>query len=445
MSETRLSEKQQDVWEALENPNIYEVFAGGSAGGGKSFFGCTWQIARRITYPGTRGFIGRETFTGLQDSTMKTYFQILQNWGYKSGVHFSYNAQQHTITYKNGSEQHFRHMAYQPSDPDYNRFGSTEYTDGFIDEAPEVDKRAAQVLYSRMRYKHVEYGLTPSLLYTGNPGDHWIKYDFVQDEYGEPITPAAHRKTILFTIKDNPDKAFAEAYAKTLEHLDDYDRDRLLHGDWNAKKNILRPFAHAYDEKIHVADTKHNPMAMTMVLVDFNVDPYCANIFNAWKDENGSHCHQVDEIEFNNGTIQEMAERIKSSVGQSVYSMYLGGDAMGNNRTIGNRDNKSLFAQLVAALGINSRQLKIVANPGHGTSRTDVNYFLKNYPDFKVGKHCTGTRRDLRSVEVDAYGSIMKKNRKDESQRADFLDNVRYLVNTFFKQAIQKHQKTGQW
>ena len=87
---------------------------------------------------------------------MKTYFEVLAQMGYKAGDHYTYNAQEHTVFWSNGSEQHFRHMAYMPSDPDYNRFGSTEYTDGFVDEAPEVAERACQVLMSPMRSKHTQ-------------------------------------------------------------------------------------------------------------------------------------------------------------------------------------------------------------------------------------------------------------------------------------------------
>ena len=127
--QVELSDKQEEAWHLLDDPGIVEVFAGGGAGGGKSLLGCTRQIYRRLKYPGTRGLIGRESYTGLRDSTMNTYFALVQAMGYRSGEHYTYNAQEHTVFWANGSEQHFRHMAYMPSDPDYNRFGSTEYTD----------------------------------------------------------------------------------------------------------------------------------------------------------------------------------------------------------------------------------------------------------------------------------------------------------------------------
>ncbi|HQX08691.1 MAG TPA: hypothetical protein PKZ19_18040, partial [Zoogloea sp.] len=87
-----LSPKQTEAWWHLEDPNVLEVFAGGGSGGGKSWLGCVWQVYRRIQFPGTRGFIGRENFTALRDSTMNTYFSTLEKVGLKAGDAWSYNA-----------------------------------------------------------------------------------------------------------------------------------------------------------------------------------------------------------------------------------------------------------------------------------------------------------------------------------------------------------------
>ena len=441
-----LSEKQAEVWQLLDTKGITEVFAGGGAGGGKSLLGCLRQIYRRTTYAGTRGIIGRETFTSLMDSTMKTYFALLSQMGYVNGEHYKYNAQRHEIAFKNGSEQLFRHMKFDPSDPDYNRFGSTEYTDGFVDEAPEVDRRACQILVSRMRYNHKAHGIEKELLLTGNPGDHWIKNEFIMDENEEWITLPKHRRRVLFTIADNPDEFIRRTYTETLQQLDDYDRQRLLYGDWTAKQAVDRPFAHAFDEKKHIGETALFPGAQVYVLVDFNVDPFCATVWMAWRDNDGTpHLHGVAEVEVQAGVIAEMADRIRAVVGGSIGGMFLSGDAMGMNRTIGERDNKSMFLKLIQALKIGEKQFKGVPNPTHKTSREDVNYFLTHFPDIKIPRTMRGTIRDLTSVEVDEFGAIKKRNRRDVAQRADFLDTFRYLVNTFFKKAINTHRKTGVW
>lgn len=421
----------------------------GGRDSGKSHFIAQQLVKDCIQNDYFKCILSRKVQDTIKESQWETIKEIVRDWGLDSLFNFTSHPLE--IRCVNGNK-----FIARGADKGGKVKGVKDPTHAWFEELNQMSSDEYSVVSSTLRSnvtKVKEYwSFNPEC--AGSYDDFWL-YDVVGSDYSDHQEVKTMRvgsvdidvvyQIIHSTYNDN-EFCPPERKAKYLNTTDgdSYLYDVWINGWWG-NREVLRPFAHSYDDKLHVAETKHNPTAMTMVLVDFNIDPYCANVFNAWKDEKGLHCYQVDEIEFNSGTIQEMSERIKSSIGEGVYSMYLGGDAMGNNRTIGNRDNKSLFAQLVTALGINPRQLKIVANPGHGTSRTDVNYFLKNYPDFKIGKHCAGTRRDMRSVEVDAYGSILKKNRKDENQRADFMDNVRYCINTFFKQAILKHQKTGEW
>ena len=55
----KLTIKQTQAIDILEDNETTELLFGGGAGGGKSAFGCYWQIKRRLKYPGTRGLIGR--------------------------------------------------------------------------------------------------------------------------------------------------------------------------------------------------------------------------------------------------------------------------------------------------------------------------------------------------------------------------------------------------
>lgn len=431
-----LSPKQTEAWWHLEDPEVLEVFAGGGAGGGKSLFGCLRQIYRRLKYPGTRGFIGRDSFTALRDSTMYTYFKLLAEMGYRSGEHYSYNAQDHTVKWGNGSEQHFRHMAYMPSDPDYNRFGSTEYTDAFVDEAPEVAPRACQVLLSRLRYMHKEHGITPELLYTGNPGESWIKEQFVMDQQGRMVDLPKHRRRVLFTIADNPDPYIRENYARTLAHLDAYDRARLLHGDWNAKPTLSRPFAFAFDRLRHVKPCKLDQRAPVWVWVDFNLDPFTALIAQ----QQGQRIAITNEIAVTGGTMQELAQRIRAIAPQVFMHKYTG-DRSGAARRIQSKSTASLWDDLLAELGARDNQLDLPPNPTHKESREDFNYVLHHHPEFVIDPGCTGLIFDLERVEVDADLSIIKSDRSQAAQRADFLDCARYGVNTYLSPWIETHRK----
>ena len=435
MSELRLSRKQAELWRLLDNPEVIEAFGGGGAGGGKSWIGCLRQAYRRLTYPGTRGFIGRETLRALEDSTMRTYFDVLGRMGYVSGEHYTYNAQSHNLVFANGSEQHFRHMSYMPSDPDYNRFGSTEYTDAFVDEAPEVDPRACQVLLSRLRYMHTEHGITPEILYTGNPGESWIKDQFVMDAKGRMIDLPKHRARVLFTIEDNPDEALKERYKATLGYLDAYDKARLLYGDWSAMPKVERPFAFAYDRERHVKPFKLDLRAPVFVLVDFNLDPFTTLIGQ----QQGNTFGIAHEIAVMGGTMQELAARIKA-LAPSVFMHKYTGDRSGAARRIQARSTTSMWDDLLTELGARESQLDLPHNPTHKESREDCNYMF-HHADVAIDPSCTGLIFDLERVEVDADLSIIKSDRSQANQRADFLDCFRYGIGTFAKRWIETHRK----
>lgn len=446
MSAIHPSKKQAEAWRLLDSPDTIEVFAGGGAGGGKSWLGCLRQTYRRTKYPGTRGFIGRESFTGLRDSTMKTYFEVVSQMGYSSVDHYTYNAQEHTVYWKNGtaeapgSEQHFRHMAYMPSDPDYNRFGSTEYTDAFVDEAPEVAQRACQVLLSRLRYKHSEYGIHPEILYTGNPGESWIKYAFVMDADDNLIDLPAHRARVLFTIADNPDEQLRRQYEHTLSFLDPYDKARLLYGDWSAQPNVERPFAFAFERIRHVKRAERRPMDLHYFSLDFNVEPFSALAAHIWNDKQGEHFHTFKAAKLPEASIRAMAEWILDTCPHR-HLIRVTGDRGGFSRSLSTSGPIRMFDELRKALKISQAQISVPPNPTHLKSREDSNYILAVHPDCVIDPTCTRLIADMQIVEVDGEGKIIKADRSKAAQQADELDCWRYFVNTYQRGWIDKNKR----
>ena len=73
------------------------------------------------------------------------------------GVDYRYNAQTAVIIFSNGSEEYLKDLFFYPSDPDFVSLGSTEYTDGFIDEMGDIGEQAYQIIRSRVRFKLDEF------------------------------------------------------------------------------------------------------------------------------------------------------------------------------------------------------------------------------------------------------------------------------------------------
>lgn len=440
------SEKQKIAWDFLEDDTTNEVFYGGGAGGGKSYLGCMWHIYRRARYKESRGLIGRSKIANLEQSTLITLFKVASKFGYKPGVHYNYNSQKHTINWKNGSQTILKDLFLYPSDPDFMSLGSTEYTDVFIDEAPEITLKAFEIVSTRIRWKLNDFGLIPKLLCTGNPSDGFIKERFIEKD-GAPVVLEPHQKFVQSLVSENPDEQFKKLYIQQLERLSsDYDKQRLLYGDWNATREVQSPFATQWNDIKHVSEEPfYDTRKQLIISIDFNLVPFCATFHHYWHDSNGAHWHTFDEAEIKQGSIPAMIDFIVQRYRASLPNAIITGDAMGNRGDISQRDNASLYLQLIRGLGMSERQIKVSNNPTHENSRADVNYVLYNFPDFKTHKRCVGTLRDWRNVAVDANGVIIKGNRKDINQRGDFIDTNRYFVHNILYQWIDSHQKKSNY
>src|SRR6056297_149936 len=105
-----LSRKQGIAWRKLTDKKTQELLYGGGAGGGKSFLGCVWLIYCCISYPGTRWLIGRAVLKALKESTLKTFLEIVSNWGLTKEL--GYNSVEGYIKFNNGSEVILKDLAY---------------------------------------------------------------------------------------------------------------------------------------------------------------------------------------------------------------------------------------------------------------------------------------------------------------------------------------------
>ena len=291
------SAKQYTAWQVLEDATTEEVCFGGAAGGGKSYLGASWKLYRRLRYPGSRGLTGRTVLKDIKESTLITYFKVLAQWGLKAGVDFTYNAQDFRLDFPNGSREVFRDLGWNPSDPDYQRLGSSEYTDAWIEEAGDgVPEKAADILKSRIRWMLPEFGLVPKLLITCNPGYNWVRTKYFFDEGDNPVRLKPEQVVIKALVSDNPDKAFVKLYKKSLEGLsNDYDRQRLLEGDWNAVERTGGEFYPSFDTQLHTGDYAgtYEPGVPLHLTFDFNTSPYVTGL--AWQ-VRGTECTQVAEV-----------------------------------------------------------------------------------------------------------------------------------------------------
>ncbi len=213
-------------------------------------------------------------------------------------------------------------------------------------------------------------------------------------------------------------------------------------GNWGEIVEGDSPFATQFEIKKHVSEAPFYDIKKQLIIsVDFNLIPFCVTFRHLYNDSSGPHYHIFDEYEIKQGSIPAMVDLIKLKYKYSLPNAILTGDAMGKRGDISQRDNATLYLQLLRGLGMNEKQLKVSSNPTHENSRSDCNYVWYHFPDYKVHPKCVGLIRDLKNVQVNAVGAIVKGNRKDTNQRADYIDTERYAVHNVLYKWIDQHQR----
>ncbi len=228
--EDRKHEKQDEALRILRDNTTTEILYGGAAGGAKSWTGCAWLAFMCKTFPGTKWFIGREELKRLRESTLITFFKVCKMYGLRKGIDFKYNGQDHYIEFANGSRIDLLDLRFLPSDPMYERYGSTEYTGGWIEEGGEVNFGAYDTLKTRVgRHMNDHYGLLRKLLITSNPKKNWLYTTFYKPSTQGKLP--AHMKYISCLVDENP---FTESgYIAALESTSDKVKfERLRKGNW---------------------------------------------------------------------------------------------------------------------------------------------------------------------------------------------------------------------
>lgn len=275
------------------NTDIPElILAGGAAGGGKSFLGCSWVVKSCLEYPGIRMVLARKELKNLLSTTWSTMIGVLNSWGLVQDVHYHINNQRIILTFWNGSTISGLELAPSLQDPDYARLGSLEITGGFIDEASEVLEKAVEVLQSRIRYKIAETFVVGKLLLCSNPSQNWIRSVFVQDDDGNAVKLKRGYRYLPFSLFDNPDESFRMIYFNRLRKIrDKATRERLLYGNWDYVEANKMSAYYNFDGDNHIVqgltDKEFNPMRPLILSFDFNVNPYmsCLPIQIDWENK----------------------------------------------------------------------------------------------------------------------------------------------------------------
>lgn len=261
----RLFQKQKVAWDLLHDEITREIVYGWWAGWGKSVLGTYWLAEQIASKPGSTWALGRSELKKIKLSTLITFKRTLKEFWFSEDS-YKYDDQKGVMTFKNGCMVVLVDLAYNPSDPEFDRLWSTEYTGWFIDEAQEIDDKARQILNSRLRnltgavlyiwkskkeaedwIKENNKGVLnyidildewqvvlwkqeiPKLFMSCNPGLNFIYTDFYKPWKNSELPE--NRAFIQSLPRDNP--FLPKSYIENLELLDRVSKERLLHGNFD--------------------------------------------------------------------------------------------------------------------------------------------------------------------------------------------------------------------
>lgn len=238
--------KQHQAYLGIFDPIIDTIILGGGAGGGKSWFICESRLMNALRFPGYKSFIGRNELKRLMATTFLTWKKVCKFHNIPQSQ-WRLNGQYNYIEFTNGSRIDLLDLKFAPSDPDYERFGSLEYTDGAIDEISEIDSDCFDILRSRVnRHMNDEFDYAGNIVGSLNPSDNWIKTQFYI-----PYSNGTLPENVLFVESlygDNPHTS--KNYEQTLSRMQNQSmKERLMFGNWDydSSPNRLIKDARIYD------------------------------------------------------------------------------------------------------------------------------------------------------------------------------------------------------
>lgn len=243
-----ISEKQYQMMQFLDDPQVVEVLFGSGAGSGKSVGVCIWMMMQIRQYPKVRIGLGRKELKRLKETTLVTLLNVVHPMFNITQNEFIYRDQKGIIEYLNGSSIVLVDLTRKPSDPEYERFGSLDLTHVVVEEAGELEERSVATISSRgNRYMNKEYKIVGKTVLTCNPSENYLKNkyyrryeelgggDFQKWEDGKVTINnrklPAYKAFVRATVYDN--LYIDDNYIHNLERLPTAQRKRLLEGNWN--------------------------------------------------------------------------------------------------------------------------------------------------------------------------------------------------------------------
>ena len=314
--EYKLLKAQREFMEIPHNYTLDVAVYQGGFGSGKTFAGSLLGILLALKFPGVRGLVGAQTYTLVRDTTLQSYFEHLENFGFVDGKDYEWSSTLQKLTFKNGSEILFRHFD-EPNKLKSLNLGFVE-----IEEMSDIPYDTFKMLLGRMRqrvkkiWKNFTYrifGHTNPEMYRG-----WIYKTFIDNN-----TPNYR----LITAPTTQNIYLPEGFCDELKKLYDEQYYNIFVLAKNGEYNnglVIKDFTDA-----NIKNISYQPYMDLHISCDFNVDPMCWVLAHKTDDK----VFYFDEIAMENTTTSKACEEFCRRYPNHKGKIIVNGDASGDNRS----------------------------------------------------------------------------------------------------------------
>lgn len=410
------------------NQNLAQlILGGGAAGGGKSYLGCCWIISSCIRFPDLRAVIARKTIKSLKESTFNTVKAVLREWGLKEGENYKVNNLEGVLTFWNDSTIVLKELEDLPSDSQFERLGSSEFTIAFVDEVSEISERAIEVLFSRLRWRTHETFKVPRLLMTTNPCITWVRSRFVQDDEGQPVVCKEGEAYVPFSVFDNPSVSFRQTYVAALQKITDPAvKARLLYGVWDWVGSNDAAAYWEFKGEVHLVDNLkekvYNVMKPIIVSFDFNVAPFMSSI-SIQVDYENKNIYVLEETlgkpEDKENNTPKLAEKISAKYlsEKHIGGIVITGDPAGLSRSTQTEEGVNNYTIIEGKMHkmLRAKRKLLSKQPPQVTRLEFVNALLKGYNGWNIyfDMRCRKLTEDLIYQKKNGDGTKCKAKYND--------------------------------
>ncbi len=314
--EYKLLKAQREFMEIPHNYTLDVAVYQGGFGSGKTFAGSLLGILLALKFPGVRGLVGAQTYTLVRDTTLQSYFEHLENFGFVDGKDYEWSSTLQKLTFKNGSEILFRHFD-EPNKLKSLNLGFVE-----IEEMSDIPYDTFKMLLGRMRQrvKKIWKNFTYRIFGHTNPEMHrgWIYKTFIDNN-----TPNYR----LITAPTTQNIYLPEGFCDELKKLYDEQYYNIFVLAKNGEYNnglVIKDFTDA-----NIKNISYQPDMDLHISCDFNVDPMCWVLAHKTDDK----VFYFDEIAMENTTTSKACEEFCRRYPNHKGKIIVNGDASGDNRS----------------------------------------------------------------------------------------------------------------